>query len=135
MRAARLAFALAVLSCALPARAQAPACPHASEVGQAQLIGRWRAEVEGDPAALLVLEKHAVYAGSVSGTLARGEQRSRVAGDVEDGEFTLEESADGVRIAAAWLGEVVEGSCGREIRGQWIRDGEQGGRNFVLRKE
>jgi hypothetical protein len=29
----------------------------------------------------------------------------------------------------------VEGSCGREIRGEWKRDGAEGGTRFVLRKE
>jgi hypothetical protein len=29
---------------------------------------------------------------------------------------------------------VVEGSCGREIRGTWTRDGDTAGRAFVLRK-
>ena len=129
-----LALGLAV-GASLCARAQESACPHASEVGQAHLLGRWHAEVEGDAPALLLLEKHAVYGASVSGTLERAGQRRSVAGDVDDGEFTLEESADGVRIAAAWLGEIVEGSCGREIRGQWVPDGEQAGRNFVLRKQ
>jgi hypothetical protein len=135
MRAARIVVFALLAAASIPARAQAPTCPHASEVRQAQLLGRWRVEIEGDPPAVLLLEKHAAYADSVSGTVDRAGQRRPVAGDVEDGEFTLEESADGVRIAAAWLGEVVEGSCGREIRGQWVRDGEQAGRPFVLRKQ
>ena len=37
-------------------------------------------------------------------------------GDVDDGQLTLEESLDGKRISATWVGEVVEGSCAREIR-------------------
>lgn len=118
-----------------PAWAQAP-CPHASEVGQAQLLGLWRAEVQGvGHAGMLLLEKHALYAESFSGTINRDGDRRPVAGDVEDGEFTLEESADGKRISATWIGEVVEGSCGREIRGTWTIDGEPAGRPFVLRKQ
>ena len=31
----------------------------------------------------------------------------------------MEESIDGTHISATWLGDVVEGSCGREIRGTW----------------
>ena len=58
-----------------------------------------------------------------------------MAGDVEDGELTLEESADGVHIAATWLGDVVQGSCGREIRGTWTLDGQQAGSPFILRKQ
>jgi hypothetical protein len=118
------------------AAAQAPACPHASEVGQAQLLGAWRAEFEGaGQVGTLLLEKHALYAESLSGAINRNGERRPVAGDVEDGEFTLEESADGLRITATWLGEVVEGSCGREIRGTWTLDGQTSGRAFVLRKE
>lgn len=42
-----------------------------------------------------------------------------VAGDVDDGVLTLEESADGTTISATWLGEVVPGSCGKTIQGHW----------------
>jgi hypothetical protein len=43
-----------------------------------------------------------------------------VVADLEGGEFTLEESHDGARIAATWLGTVVTGSCGRVLQGQRI---------------
>lgn len=132
MRAAIVAL---LLACALPARAQAP-CPHASEVTQAQMLGLWRAQFDGNGhVGTMLIEKHPVYAQSISGTLNRNGDRSQLAGDVEDGEVTLEESADGKRIAATWLGEIVEGSCGREIRGTWTRDGETRGTAFVLRKQ
>jgi hypothetical protein len=132
MKAKALAL---LLACAAPAFAQ-PACPHASEVTAGHLFGSWRAESsEHVTAGTLVLEKHPLYAQSVSGTIDRNGERSKLAGDVEDGEFILEESADGVHIAAAWIGEVVEGSCGREIRGEWKRDGAELGTPFVLRKD
>ena len=125
-----------LLVCAASAGAQPAACPHASEVRQADMLGLWRAEFEGrGHVATLLLEKHAVYAESVSGAINRNGQRSLLAGDVEDGEFTLEESADGKRIAATWLGEVVEGSCGREIRGTWTAEGDPKPHAFVLRKD
>jgi hypothetical protein len=112
------------------------ACPHASEVRQADLVGLWKAEFDGvGHVGMLLLEKHALYSESFSGAINRNGERRRLAGDVEDGEFTMEESADGVRIAATWLGEVVEGSCGREIRGTWTAEGDQAGRAFVLRKQ
>jgi hypothetical protein len=121
--------------CAGAAGAQ-DACPHASEVGQAQMLGLWRAELDGGGhAGTLLLEKHALYAESFSGTINRNGERRPVSGELEDGEFTLEESSDGVRIAATWLGELVEGSCGREIRGTWTLDGQPSGRAFVLRKQ
>jgi hypothetical protein len=40
-----------------------------------------------------------------------------VVADIEDGEFTMEESHDGQRIAATWLGQVQAGSCGQIITG------------------
>ena len=124
-----------LLAAGAPALAQ-PACPHASEVSAVHLLGLWRAELDGQGhGGTLLLEKHPLYALSVSGTINRDGARSKLSGDVEDGEFTLEESADGVRIAAAWIGEVVEGSCGREIRGEWRRDGADAGTPFVLRKQ
>lgn len=130
------AFASALLlACALPAGAQTD-CLHASEVKQEHMLGLWRAEFDGNGhAGTLLIEKHPAYVQSFSGTINRNGDRSRLAGDVEDGEFTMEESADGVHIAAAWIGEVVEGSCGKEIRGTWTRDGEKTGRAFVLRKQ
>jgi len=118
-----------------PALAQAP-CPAAGDVASQQLLGEWKAEFQGTwEVATLRLVKHPEYGDSFRGTLERAGSRAQVAGDLEDGEFTLEESADGKRIAATWLGDIVEGSCGREIRGTWTRDGETTGRDFVLRKQ
>ena len=122
------------LLCAATAWAQ-PACPHASEVKQADLLGMWRAEFDGaGHVGTLLLEKHALYSESLSGSINRNGDRRPLAGDIEDGEFTLEESADGARISATWIGEVVEGSCGREIRGTWSAEGSKDERTFVLRK-
>ena len=117
------------------AMAQAP-CPAADDVESKMLLGEWKAELQGSwEIATLRLVKHPEYGDSFRGTLERTGSRAQVAGDLADGGFTLEESADGVRIAATWLGEVVDGSCGREIRGTWTRDGETAGRDFVLRKQ
>ena len=127
------AFALALL--AGQAFAQAP-CPLPGEVEPKHLLGVWKAEVQGSWDLVTVrLEPHPEYAQSFRGTLEREGGRAQVAGDLEDGDFTLEESADGKHIAATWLGELVEGSCGREIRGTWTRDGETAGRGFVLRTQ
>lgn len=54
--------------------------------------------------------------------------------ELDNGEFTLEDSADGVKIAAAWRGTVTDGSCGREIRCDWQQAGGPAVRAFVLRK-
>ena len=127
-------FALMLLACAGAAAAEA--CPHASEVKQSHIFGLWRAEFEGEGhVGTLLLEKHAVYNESFSGLINRKGDQRRLAGDVEDGEVTLEESADGKRIAATWIGEIVEGSCGREIRGTWSAEGDKAARPFVLRKQ
>lgn len=124
--------ALALL--AGPALAQAP-CPLPAEVKPQQLLGAWQAEFAGSwDAATLRLGRHPEYSESFRGTLERDGHESLVVGDLEDGEFTLEESADGKRISAAWQGDVVEGSCGREVRGTWTRDGETEGIAFILRK-
>jgi hypothetical protein len=116
------------------ASAQAP-CPAADDVTPEQLLGVWQADLAGSwEGATLKLETNPEYAGSFRGTLERQGQRLQVAGDLDDDGFTLEESSDGTHIAATWLGEVVEGSCGREIRGTWTKDGESAGKAFVLRK-
>lgn len=133
-----------VAACALPLRAAgqsdlekpAQACPRPAEVNQQHLLGLWRAEFEGlGQSATLLLERHPEFTQSLAGTINRNGDRRAVVGDIEDGGFTLEESADGVHIAATWIGEVVEDSCGKEIRGTWTVEGETAGRAFVLRKQ
>lgn len=134
---APLALLVGLVALAAQAQPPNPACPHASEVRQAHLLGLWRAEFDGTGhAGTLLLEKHPEYTESVRGSINRNGERRLLAGDVLDGEFTLEESADGQRIAATWLGEVVEGSCGREIRGTWTAEAAPDDRRaFVLRKQ
>lgn len=134
-------FAVAQAACAAAlaqdaAQLAAGACPKAAEVSQRQLLGLWRAEFEGlAQGATLLLEPHPELAESVSGAINRNGERAQLAGDVDEGEFTLEESVNGVNISALWLGDVVEGSCGREIRGHWKSEGKPGRRPFVLRKQ
>jgi hypothetical protein len=111
-------------------------CPTAAQVAQQHMLGLWRAQFEGlAQGATLLLEKHEEFADTFSGAINRDGERSRVAGDVQDGEFILEESADGQRISATWIGDVVEGSCGREIRGNWQAAADKLARPFVLRKQ
>jgi len=134
-----LAVAQATCTAALAqdaAQVAADACPQAAEVGQRQLLGLWRAEFEGlAQGATLLFEPHPELTESVSGAINRDGERAQLAGDVDEGEFTLEESANGVNISAVWLGDVVEGSCGREIRGSWKAEGQPGQWLFVLRKQ
>ena len=124
----RLAWGL--LLCAAAGRAAD--CPKAEEFAQAHLVGTWQASVEGAAPVSITLEKHPEFAETVRGFLERGGKRIALAGDVDDGELTLEESEDGKHISAAWLGDVVEGSCGREIRGTWKAEGAAAGHSFVM---
>jgi hypothetical protein len=111
------------------------ACPKAAEVTHLHLYGLWRAEFTGQAqGATLLFEKHPDYPGSVRGGINRDGARGLVAGDVEDGEFNLDESVDGIRIAAAWSGAVVENSCGKEIRGTWTPASGAPELGFILRK-
>ena len=111
-------------------------CPSPAEVNQLHLYGLWRAEWANTPdGAELRLERHPELAESVRGTLRRGDQVAQVAGDVDDGDFTLEESDNGRSISATWTGRVVEGSCGKEIKGTWNNAKNTQERNFVLRKQ
>ncbi|WP_421561154.1 hypothetical protein [Paracidovorax sp. MALMAid1276] len=88
------------------------------------LQGRWRAELaatDNAPAATAVLQlgAHPELAQSVRGSVQRGAATALVSGDVDDGDLTLEESNNGTNISATWIGRVVDGSCGKEIRGTW----------------
>jgi len=133
-----LALSLAMSAAAFaqsPAPAAPVACPKAQDATHLHLLGTWKAEVEGRPAAVIVLRQHPDLAESVRGTVLRAGRETETSGDVDEGEFTLEESADGVHISAVWLGDVVEGSCAREIRGTWQADGERATHPFVLRKQ
>ena len=105
------------------------------DVTHLQLIGLWRAQFEGSAPAMLLLEQHPELTEGLRGQVNRNGVRADVAGDVDEGAFTLEESANGVNISATWLGDVVEGSCGREIRGTWKAEGRNEEHAFVLRKQ
>jgi hypothetical protein len=58
-----------------------------------------------------------------------------VAGDVDNGAFTLEESTDGRAISATWSGSFADQACGKEIRGTWTDTATRIERAFVLRKQ
>jgi hypothetical protein len=96
-------------------------CPSVRDVQATDLYGAWR-----------VFEKNPEFADSVVGWLDWGKDKIFVAGDVEAGSFSLEESDDGTRISAVWEGTVAEGSCGKAITGS-RRVGEVS-TPFVLRK-
>lgn len=101
-----------------------------------QLQGQWSGSVEGQPDSVRIeLGPHPDWQGTAKGYIARGDARLPLVGDVDDGTVTLEESADGVHITGTWLGQVVDGSCGREIRGDYLQDDQARPSPFVLRKQ
>lgn len=134
MSSANPSFALCLALLCVPAARAEPACPTPAEVEAVHLLGFWRAELEGAPGATLLFEKHPVYAQSLSGAINRNGQRAQVAADIEDGDFTLEESANGVNIDATWLGTVEDNSCGTIIKGTHQGAKDAAPRGFVLRK-
>lgn len=105
-----------------------PACPAATDLTPADLYGLWRLVLwpeggsESAPVSTgaLLFGPHPDYPGSVRGRLRRSgpgaDLEAEVAGDVgDDGEFSLDESADGVTMDAVWIGQ--PGDCGRTVRG------------------
>jgi hypothetical protein len=115
-------------------------CLNARDVQATDLYGTWRVELSRSSLAgalqiergSVVFEKNPEFADSVVGWLQWGKDKIFVAGDVEAGSFSLEESDDGTRISAGWEGTVAEGSCGKAITGS-RRVGEMS-TPFVLRK-
>ena len=116
---------LRALLTALPLLAQGatPACPAASDLEPAMLVGTWQVEwtdgarQRGEAPWTLVLGPHPQYAGSLKGHLSRGSERHLVVADWDDETLTLEESEDGQRIAATWQATATEGQCGRAFQG------------------
>jgi hypothetical protein len=74
----------------------------------AHLWGLWRVRFGGEAGAATVLfEKHPERGESVRGAINRDSVQSLLAGDVDDGVLTLDESDDGLQISAIWSGNVV----------------------------
>jgi len=94
-------------------------CPAASDIRAEQLIGRWDVELQTRPPTrwTLELQAHPEHEGSLRGTLTHATQQALVVADWDDGELTMEESHDGQRIAATWLGSASPGQCGQQIEG------------------
>lgn len=132
-----LASAAGLAQTPAPASPTAPvACPKPAEMSHLHLYGLWRAEFNSGaaPGATLLFERHPDYPESVRGGINRDGVKGLVAGDVENGEFSLDESIDGIKIAATWTGIVMENSCGKEIRGTWTAAAGKPEYSFVLRK-
>lgn len=142
MKAVAMLLAMAAgLAQAQPAAGPAAPCPAPHELRAVHLYGAWRAQwtdatdAADGSAAALQLQRHPELADSVRGEVARDGITALLAGDLDDGDLTLEESRDGRRISATWIGQVVEGSCGKEIRGTWTDADTEAQRGFVLRRQ
>ena len=99
------------------------------------LHGFWLAEfADGARPSLLLLEQSRDFVEGLSGAINRGGDKAFLAGDVEDGIVTLEESVNGTNISATWTGELVQDSCAKEIRGIWTDTQSRRQTSFVLRK-
>ncbi len=108
-------------------------CPTASGLSAPHLYGQWRVRFTPAPAglpaqAVLRLEKHAEFSESLAGFVLREigsaqagghAPRAQLAGDLENGYLTLDESSNGISITGTWNGEMVEGSCGKKFTGTW----------------
>lgn len=131
LHSAILTTTVAALLCAASAHAQpvAPAagCPGPADIQPAHLYGLWQISLwpeggrEDAPTSrgALLFEKHPEYTGSVRGDLRRTaagqDLLAQVSGDVTDGVFNLDESDDGRRMSAVWVGEPDD--CGHSLRG------------------
>lgn len=125
-----LLTALLLSACATPSARKA--CPSGPEVRADMLHGVWQVHMAGMSAPwTLHLGPHPEHTGSLRGELVQGLQRWPVVADVDDGEFTLEESRDGLRISATWLGTPAAGHCGRLIEGHRYEK-DQKGQSFRL---
>lgn len=96
-----------------------PVCTAPTEIQPHQLQGTWLVQLNSNGAEwTLQLGPHPEHQGSLRGELTQGAKRYPVVADLEEGEFTLEESHDGQRIAATWLGKVQTYRCKVSITGE-----------------
>lgn len=108
--------------------AQTPTpCELPADFEPARLYGLWQLTLwpeAGSPerpssTGAVLFERHPEYAGGVRGRLKRSgpgnDREAVVSGDVADGEFNLDESANGVDLDAVWTG--VPQACGNEFQG------------------
>ena len=115
-------------------------CPAPDEMTALHLYGTWQVSWAGlNGSATLSLARNPDYPDGVRGSISRAvglaPPEALVAGDVDKGVFTLDESTDGKAISAIWSGEVVAGSCGRQITGIWTRTSDRAEHRFVLRRQ
>ena len=117
----------------MPRNPKSGACPTAKQLTAPYIYGQWQVRFSTAPAglpaqAVMQLEKHAEFSESVAGAVLRQlgapvagghAPRAQLAGDIEDGLLTLDESSNGISITGTWNGEMVDGSCGKKFKGIW----------------
>ena len=148
MAAAWIAALCLLIGCASPSSTSPSAfsgatdaeCPDVTQLRSAQLYGTWELEMAATgQRGQLTLRQHPEFTESLRGELRYGAQRSIASGDVEAGEFNLDESLDGKSLYAFWSGQLTPAKCGAEIRGTWQtlpHDGKPSVESpFVLRRE
>lgn len=132
-----------------PAGPGAAPCNTSADLAPAQLYGRWQLSLWSPSATppapgahngAITFERHPEFPDSVRGRLQRQSSgqttEALVSGDVINGEFNLDESADGQRTDAVWTGNVSPTGCNKEIRGVRLpAEGQTGeAMNFALTK-
>ena len=117
-----------------------PDCPDVTTLHAAHLYGSWLVELpQAGLRGTLTLRQHPEFSGSLRGEFRYGGQQSIASGDVEGGEFNLDESRDGKTLFAFWSGHLTPAACGAEVRGTWQPLGREGQpapkeSSFVLRR-
>ena len=149
-------FGALLLACATTAHSAEPVSPPTAAAASAdcneaapmpveQLLGLWQLTLWPEAGSAdqpvsqgaVLFEPHPEYPGSVRGRLKRSgpgnDLQALLSGDVVNGEFNLDESDDGVRMTAVWVG--TPQACGRRLQG--VRDAVQtdGAADTVLRFE
>ena len=127
VRGALLAALAAVSACATAPGAVTASesvdsadCADVRTLRAGQLYGTWELELTNlNQRGELTLRQHPEFSESLRGEFRYAGQRSIASGDVEAGEFNLDESQDGKSLYAFWSGKLTPARCGAEIRGTW----------------
>ena len=138
-----LCTALVWASLNMSAWSAAPICPEVADIAPQMLSGRWQIDWRDEDRShtqapwVIELGPHPEYAGSLKGTLRHGPQHHAVVADWDDDSLTMEESEDGVHIAATWQASLSPGQCGRELQGVRFTGSEPdaSARRFKMRRD
>ena len=112
-------------------------CVAAKDLANTHLFGVWSLLLEGSSSSIvtrLQLQRNPEFAESLAGSFQIEDKKFEVFGDIEEGVFDLEETANGADISAIWKGRVVEGSCGQTILGTRRNVTDNTEQSFVLRR-